>query len=547
MTPNHNTGQPDPNQRQRLLWAVALSAAVLIVFDGLSMMMFGRHVMSGVITPPMPKPAIEQVVAPVEESAGSGILVKLENPALQAEVALTGGRIEQVLLKRYAEKLGAEKGYQLFANDVAHAERIVSGWQGAGIEGPSANTPWQLEADVNGEGKPLVMVWRNGTGQSFQREIKPIADSYMMEITERVVNGAALPVTLTPFAQVERMGGSLPNEHSSWVNFLGPMGVVQGADGKMVTHQQGFDTLKKGQFIKQEGTGGWWGITSQYFMAAILPDAGVAGQSERELRHDVVAGKDRFTARVAWQPMVVQAGGSAALTYQVYMGPKQEAQLQRAGHELERAIEWGWFVMIAKPLYHVLVWLHAYLGNWGLAVIAITLLLKIVTFPLANKSYHAMARMKKLQPKIEKLKERLGDDQQAMAVEMMKIYREEKVNPLSGCWPMLIQIPIFFAMYKVVLVAFEFRHAPLALWVQDMSLPDPWFVLPVLMGVSMWAQFKLNPPPTDPTQAAVFAWMPAMMTVMFLWFPSGLVLYWLTNNVLSVAQQWWIMRADKAI
>ncbi|NBV54859.1 MAG: hypothetical protein EBR79_04005, partial [Proteobacteria bacterium] len=163
---------------------------------GGSMMMFGRHVMSGVITPPMPKPAIEQVVAPVEESAGSGILVKLENPALQAEVALTGGRIEQVLLKRYAEKLGAEKGYQLFANDVAHAERIVSGWQGAGIEGPSANTPWQLEADVNGEGKPLVMVWRNGTGQSFQREIKPIADSYMMEITERVVNGAALPVTL---------------------------------------------------------------------------------------------------------------------------------------------------------------------------------------------------------------------------------------------------------------------------------------------------------------------------------------------------------------
>jgi len=294
------------------------------------------------------------------------------------------------------------------------------------------------------------------------------------------------------------------------------------------------------------------GITNQYFMAGILPGTvdGKDVPSSRQFRHATATGPDGathdvYTASVSWPNVVVPAGGNAEVKYSFYVGPKHYALLKAADNYLERAISWGWFEPLVKPLYAVLTWLHGHLGNWGLAVIGLTLLLKIVTFPLANKSYRAMAKMRRLQPEIEKLKERYKDDQQNLALETMKLYKKEQVNPLSGCWPMFIQIPIFFAMYKVVLVTFEFRHAPLGLWISDMSVHDPFFVLPVLMGISMFVQFKLNPPPADPTQAMMFQWMPVFMTVMFLWFPSGLVLYWLTNNVLSVAQQWVIMRRHR--
>jgi YidC/Oxa1 family membrane protein insertase len=289
------------------------------------------------------------------------------------------------------------------------------------------------------------------------------------------------------------------------------------------------------------GFGGWWGITGQYFMTAIMP-AVDGGDVSKDFRYANVDGVDLYSAAVQ-KDVSVAAGGQAEVHYAIYAGPKQQATLQAAGHGLERAIDWGWFAFIAKPLYNVLLWLHALFGNWGLAIFGLTLLLKLVTYPLASQTYRSMAKMKKLQPQLKSIQEQHAGDRQAAALKTMELYAAEKVNPMGGCWPMVIQVPVFFAMYKVVLVAFEMRQAPLfGLWIHDLSHMDPYYVLPVLMGMSMYVQMQMNPPASDPSQQVVFKFMPVMFTVMFLSFPAGLVFYWLCNNLLTIAQQWYIMR-----
>lgn len=546
-----------PAQRKRMLIALALSALILIGFDFFGKEYLGYGVMGATSKPAAVEAKADAtvsgtLVAGAEAAPGAGLAsttlsapapapvrVALANASVDAQVVTTGGRIDTLVLKKYGETLGATGGYRLFKPEGKNAEYVAGGWMGGGIEAPGETTAWSVISQEEGK---VVLAWNNGTGQSFSRTYSLRPGSYVLDVTETATNSAHLPVTMTPYVQVHRADGGLEGEHSTWVNFSGPMGVADG-----ITHEDSYKDLSKNtESEKISGRGGWWGITSQYFMSAIVPGGGLV--SERQFRHEKVGERDFYTASVSWPGVVVPAGGSAQVQYQIYAGPKQDGALTAAGNDLERAIDWGWFKVIAKPLYHALVWFHGVLfGSWALAVIALTLALKLATFPLANKSYHSMAKMKKLQPRITALKERYGNDQQAMAQEMMKIYREEKVNPVSGCWPIFIQIPIFFAMYKVVLVAFEFRHAPLGLWMHDMSAADPFFVLPVLMGISMYVQFRLNPAPTDPIQASMFKWMPALMTVMFLWFPSGLVLYWLTNNILSIVQQVIIMRKDKAI
>lgn len=541
----------NPGMSKRMMIALVLSGLTLIAFD-----VIGRHFWGYGVMGPAPKSAVSDTAAlanaaeaSVAPGAGLGVSgtlpaevnatrVDLGNSEMDAQVASTGGRMDNLTLKHFAEELNGPAGYSLFKSEGANAEYLGAGWMGSGIEGPGETTPWQVDSR---SGTSVTLKWQNGSGQSFQRTISLRQDSYLLDVTDSASNAATLPVTLTPYVQLHRADGAPPHERSTWVNYSGPMGVVDG-----LTHESSYKDLAKADGEKVTGKGGWWGITGQYFMSAVVPGEALA--SERQFRHENVGGRDFFTASVSWPGVVVPAGGTTQIHYQIYAGPKQDGVLSAADNDLERAIDWGWFKAISKPLYHTLNWLHGHLGgSWALAVIALTLLLKVATFPLANKSYHSMAKMRKLQPKINAMKERLKDDQQAMALEMMNLYKQEKVNPVSGCWPMFIQIPIFFAMYKVVLVAFEFRHAPLGLWMRDMSAADPYYVLPVLMGLSMFVQFRLNPPPTDPTQAAMFKWMPVLMTVMFLNFPSGLVLYWLTNNVLSIGQQAFILKKDKAL
>ncbi len=567
----------DNGMNMRMVWALVVTMAVLLLSDWVALRFFGVNLAGqpakpAVVAEAAPAqvadvaaaeglPAAGQAVANVATPPAVATRVALENARVDARVNTLGGRLDMLTLKSYKGEISDPDGFVFLKPGGAHAEYIAAGWAGAGIEGPGENAVWTLDT-ANAQAGQVAMVWQNASGQAFRRvmELKP--DSYVVTVTEQVHNSAELPVSLTPFVQVHRADGYWPNERSSFVNYFGPMGVTSDADNAFKLHETAFGDLKDdGKSAPIEGVGGWWGITNQYFMAAVMPGTvdGVEVPSQRQFRYSSVgtaasAGgvQDVYTASVSWPNVVVAPNQTRSVSYEMYVGPKHYGQLKEAGHTLEQAISWGWFGPLVKALYYVMAWIHSYTGDWALAVIGLTFLLKLVTFPLANKSYHAMAKMRRLQPKMEELKAKHKDNQQALATEMMAMYKREKVNPMSGCWPMLIQIPIFFAMYKVVLVMFEFRHAPLGLWpfsewIVDMSVYDPLYVLPVLMGASMWVQFKLNPAPADPTQAMMFKWMPAFMTVMFLWFPAGLVLYWLTNNVLSVAQQYYIMKKDKAI
>ncbi len=561
-----------PNTNRNLLLAVVLCGAILFVSDFFTQHYLGHHLLGApvknaattaqteatatipaTVSPAANNPtaASTAAVATVPTQANLPRL-PLSNSRVTGAITLQGGVLDTLTLNQYRHEITEVGGYPMLtpaAVSPSGAEYMVAGWQGSGIEGPSAQSVWQPEADLQQPDR-VVMVWRNSTGQSFQRTWQLRPNSYLWDVTEQVVNTATMPVTLTPYAQVVRHGGYTKAERSNFVNYFGPMGQLREGDA-LLLKEEGFGAVKKAKESEVwQGAGGWWGITSQYFAAAVVPPAGMV--TSRQFAYRQEAGQDVYTAGIQFAPQTVAAnGGTATLQYMVYAGPKHYAMLKEAGAGLEQAISWGWFEVLVKGLYYVLTMLQATfsqygLAGWGVAVMALTLLLKILTFPLANTSYRAMAKMKKLQPEVEALKKKHGEDQQAMAMAMMALYKEKKVNPMSGCWPMLIQIPIFFAMYKVVLVMFEFRHAEF-LWMSDLAVYDPFYVLPVLMGASMWVQFKLNPKPTDPVQEMVFKWMPLMMTVMFLWFPAGLVLYWLTNNVLSIAQQAWMMKREKAL
>ena len=562
----------NPELRKRLLLALGLTAVVLLASDLASVLLLGRHTLTAPLaTPPaaqasapanatMPAIAASPAASAVLAPATSNVTVGLQNSRVSVSIALQGGRVQGVLLKQYQHEIAEPAGYTLLQPSGPTAEYVAAGWQGGGLQGPDEQAVWAVEADQNTPER-VSLVWRNTTGQAFQRTFALQPDGYVVNVTERAFNSATLPVTLTPFVQIHRAAGEAgtgyaKHEKSNFVNYFGPMGLTMEGDNQRLYEAGYADVQDAGQVPNVVGSGGWWGFSSQYFLVSVVP--GDAVSTTRGFRYappatnattgpNVGPNVGVFSASLTWPSLVVAPGAEQVITYQLYAGPKHYAQLKGLGQGLEQAISWGWFEPIVKWLYYLLVWFHGWAGNWGGAVLLLTLALKLATFPLANTSYRAMAKMKKLQPEVEALKEKYKDNQQGMAVAMMALYKEKKVNPLSGCWPMLIQIPIFFAMYKVVLVAFEFRHAPLGLWITDLSAMDPYFVLPILMGASMWVQFKLNPPPADPMQAAIFKWMPLLMTVMFLWFPSGLVLYWLCNNVLSIAQQWLILRREKAI
>jgi YidC/Oxa1 family membrane protein insertase len=290
--------------------------------------------------------------------------------------------------------------------------------------------------------------------------------------------------------------------------------------------------------VKKTGSQGWIGMTSRYFMAALVPDQ--LTEQTFLWRYSKTGGRDFYTTIMQPESMDIDAGQTVAYGYTLYAGPKSATELEKVTGQVRKAIDYGWFDIIARPIYVMVMWFYGLVGNFGLAIIFATIVLKMITYPLAYKSYSAMAKMRKLQPRLTLLKERYADNKEQFAIEMMGLYKEHKVNPLSGCWPTFIQIPIFFAFYKVILISFEFRQAPLALWIEDMSVMDPYFVLPILMGLSMMLQMRLSPTSGDPTQQMMIKIMPIVFTFMFLWFPSGLVLYWLTNNVVSILQQLYV-------
>lgn len=466
---------------------------------------------SQAVQPPMGKGA--------EVSEQQKAVLTFENEKFAGEVTLQGGRLEGLTLKTFDLDWFTPRG--------RYAHYVDTGWLGLGVTTPDTTASW--------EQTPGGLRWRNGQGQVFERVFTPAVDQQTLTITDRLVNEGETLVSVQHYAQVLRGGGQLEGQLSTWFNHFGPVGLV---DGVLV--EEDFDALQEAPLTK-EGPGGWWGLSTQYFLTALV--APVEEKTTRRFAYHKLGQKEMYTATMQRPAVVVPPGERYEVVTTLYVGPKSKRYLVPAGHELERAVDYGWFDILAAPMYDVLVWLHDYLGNWGLAIIGLTILLKILTFPLTYKSFVAMAKLKKLQPDMKALQEKYADgEREKMAMEMMALYKQHQVSPMSGCWPMIIQMPIFFAMYKVILVTFDFRGAPFFGWVTDLSAADPYFILPLVMGASMWLQMRLNPSTGDPVQQKVMQVLPVVFTVMFLFFPSGLVLYWLTNNVISIAQQWWMLQ-----
>jgi len=500
----------------------------------------------------------------------------IDTPRLKGTISLLGGRIDDLSMKSYTETIDPNSGIVTLLSPVGqeHPYYALFGWTPAGALGfedvPGANTLWvQVGTNSLSPEAPVTLQWDNGKGLVFER-IVSIDNRYMFTIAQSVTNQSGVDVSLSPYGIVARHG--TPPDLEGF--YLSHEGVVSRVDGTL--EEVKYKDATKLPLVEREGalaevreaaTDGWVGFTSKYWMTALIPEQGKPFTSVIKY----VPSADIFQTETREPVITIAAGATAAASSRLFAGAKEWEALRNYQDDdgiagFVDAIDWGWFFFFTKPIFAVLHWLNAMIGNMGLAIIALTFLLKALVLPLAYKSYVSMARMKELQPEMEELKERAGDDKQKLQKEMMTLYKEKKVNPAAGCLPILIQIPIFFSLYKVIFVTLELRHAPFFGWLTDLSARDtsstfnlfgllPWAapeansllatvfigVLPILLGISMWLQQKLNPTPTDATQAMIFAWMPWVFMFMLGNFASGLVVYWITNNIITFTQQYLIM------
>lgn len=527
-------------------------------------------------SPPVTATAGAEATPQAERSEAPRLAI--DTPRLKGTISLLGGRIDDLAMKSYTETIDPKSGIVTLLSPVGeeHPYYALFGWTPAGALGfddvPGANTLWaQVGTNILSPETPVTLQWDNGKGLIFQRVVS-IDDRYMFTIAQSVTNQSGADVSLSPYGIVARHG--TPPDLEGF--YLSHEGVVSRADGtleeikyKDATKLPLVDREAALAEVRQATTDGWIGFTSKYWMTALIPEQGKPFTSVIKY----VPSADIFQTETREPLVTIASGATVASSSRLFAGAKEWETL-RAYQDNDGiagfvdAIDWGWFFFFTKPIFAVLHWLHAHIGNMGLSIIALTFLLKALVFPLAYKSYVSMARMKELQPEMEELKERAGDDKQKLQKEMMALYKEKKVNPAAGCLPILIQIPIFFSLYKVIFVTLELRHAPFFGWLTDLSARDtstlfnlfgllPWAapephsilatvfigVLPILLGISMWLQQKLNPTPTDATQAMIFAWMPWVFMFMLGSFASGLVVYWITNNIITFTQQYIIMRS----
>jgi len=496
--------------------------------------------------------------------------IEVASQRLAGSIALKGGRIDDLTLTTYRETIDPESApIRLLSPSQAPDGYFAEfGWVGAANAAPgtvpTADSLWQASSDRLTEGGSVTMSWRGETGLVYERKIS-LDDGYMFTVEDSVRNEGDEAATLWPYGLVARVG--IPEVTQLVVLYEGPIGNVGGSI-KEVSYKDLMDDGAKG-VVEEETSGGWIGMTEVYWLAAIIPDPKMPVKAR--FLHRAPEGQDRFqTDYAAVDGLAVQPGATATFTHRFFGGAKEVNLLDRYEEDLgvdkfHKSIDFGWFHFLTRPFFYALSWLYGLIGNMGLAIMALTVGLKALFFPLANKSYKSMSQMKALQPEMEKLRERYGDDRQKLNQEMMGLYKEKKVNPAAGCLPILIQIPVFFALYKVLIVTIEMRHAPFFGWIRDLSAPDPTSVwnlfglLPfdpsafmpdvlnigawaVAMGTTMFLQQRLNPQPTDPMQARIFGLMPFVFTFMLATFASGLVIYWTWNNTLSIIQQAIIMK-----
>ena len=496
-----------------------------------------------------------------EAALGLTPRVRIDTPRIKGSIALKGARIDDVVLTDYRLTLADDSPpiHLLDPTGLMRPYYAEFGWVGAAGSQtvlPTPETVWTASADTLTPDKPVTLSWSNGQGLTFERVISVDRD-YLFTVSQRVVNDGAEAVTLYPYGLISR--GGTPETIDFYILHEGPLGVFD----ETLTEID-YSELQEDGDVERSATGGWIGITDKYWLAALVP-----GQGEPwnySFRHSKRNLDDRYQVDYLGQPRSVGPGQTSEVESRLFAGAKEVKLLDRYEERFgianfDLAIDFGWFYFLTKPFFYVLTWLNGVLGNFGLAILGLTVIIKLLFFPLANKSYKSMAKMKELTPKLQEMREKHGDDRQRLNEEMMALYKREKINPAAGCLPILIQIPVFFALYKTLFVSIEMRHAPFYGWIEDLSAPDPtslfnlfgvipWdppqFLMigawPVLMGITMFLQQKLNPQPTDPVQAKVFMFLPLMFTFLLGHFAAGLVIYWTWNNLLSIAQQAVIMR-----
>lgn len=470
------------------------------------------------------EPSSNTLAQPVQtptERAGNQTLAVLKNDVLTLKLSDQGSIISAVTNK-YRQTIKADSPLvSVLSTKAEHPLYINFGLLGQTM--PKFTVETQNKA-----GSELRLQAKLADGSRWIRSVSLAPGSYVVKIND-VVDGKA---KYRLFRQVVAHNPS--REKGRVYRYEGPISLL---GGKLV--ENSYDNLDKESPIKEKASGGWAGITEQYFIAAFI------GNPDTTYEYYFKGDGNTYQAGLLSDGKAGEQG--TTFSSEVYIGPKATPIMGQLGVGLERSVDYGWFAVIAKPLHNVLLWLHGYLGNYGLCIIVLVLMIKILFYWPTKKSYESMAEMRKLQPETQRIKELYGDDRQKMGQEMMGLYKKHKVNPLGGCLPMVIQIPVFFALYKSLLVSIELRHAPFYGWIHDLSAMDPYYILPVVMGASMLVQQRLNPPPPDPMQAKVMKFLPVIFTFMFLFFPSGLVIYWLVNNILSIAQQWYILKLRNAI
>ena len=557
---------------KNLLLAIVLSAAVLFGWSLVAERFFpgvapapqaptadaptaGTGLPAAPTAGPATPPATPPVTLSAEAAVATGPRIPIRTPVLAGSINLAGARIDDLVLTRYTK--GVERGspqVRLFAPSGTTGSQFAAfGF----FEGPGAPPPdalWRASGTELAPGKPVTLSWTNAQAQTFEITIAVNRD-YLFDVTHRIINRGAQAAVARPFALVARTGPSA--DLDNFVAHVGPVAVF----GNRLNQPNFSDVVDEPAGERFADTGGWLGFSDKYWLAALIADP--AASVEASFRHG--AG-DRYQADMARPALIAAPGATVEAPSRLFAGAKEVSVLRGIRNELgiqrfDDAIDWGWFWFIAKPMFDLLHFLFTQVGNFGVAIMLLTLVVRLVLFPIANKQYASMNRMKELAPKLKEIQERHKGDPQALQQAMLKMYQTEKVNPLAGCLPILLQIPIFFALYKVLLLSIEMRHQPLALWIRDLSAPDPLTpvnlfgllpftpppmiaigVLPILLGVTMWLQQKMNPAPLDPVQAKVFSIMPWLFMVLMAPFAAGLQLYWATNNVLSIAQQWWLSK-----
>jgi YidC/Oxa1 family membrane protein insertase len=549
---------------RNLILAVVLSAIILIGWTWASNKFFptanppSTKIENGK-QQPLPQPQAQPVPATPKATQSRGAVlgstprVRIETPSLQGSLNLKGAQIDDLVLLRQRQTIAKDSPpVRLLSPLGAPGAYVASfGWVGQGTAAPDLNTVWTADGSILSPGHPVTLTTQSADGVRYEMKIA-VDDGYLFTVDQRATNTTDKPVAVRPIGLVSRATKS--SDPTSWTNHVGPIGVF---DGK-ANYEVNWKDLDEGKGEPFGNVPGWLGFTDKYWLTALVPPGSMNG----EFRRSPSGG---YQADYALASAVIAPGQALTTHAQLFAGAKEKAWLDRyeqAGiPKISKSIDWGWFEWFMRPIFDLLVWLFNQIGNFGVAIICLTLIVRLIMFPIAQKQFQSMAAMRKVQPKLKAIQERFKDDRARQQQEILKLYQEEKINPAAGCLPILLQIPVFYALYKVLLVSVEMRHQPFALWIKDLSAPDPATVLnlfgmlhftppgflaigvlPILLGVTMWLQFKLNPQQMDPTQQQVFALMPWVMMFIMAPFASGLQLYWVTSNVLTILQQWWLYK-----